>query len=792
MILDCIVYIGDDYIELDTFIFYLHYKYIIDFNLLNSKINELIKNVKFDTVIFLYENSLHYLLENISLIFLNNNIKFISHINNNKFNSFNKFNSDNIKLNSDNIKLNNKNLYQFIKNEKNNKISENNKFTENLEEITENLENLEINYGKIKINIIEKNIIENKNTILIYTNINNNNIINTLSLEYWNNIYEITFNSHKIDKIDQIIENKEILEKNNKINQINKISENSENLGEITEKNKITQKSTEFTEILENNNKIIENLEKDKISEDLSKITEKNNFSDNCPTITEKSQKSTEITENLEKNKISEDLREITEKNKISEDFGKFTESTQKSTEFTQKNKITQKCTEFTENLEKNKISEDLREITENSQKSTQNTEITQITEISTEKSQITQDIVIKNMYMECEKLRMKRFVLLEKIKENKIFGIITIKPYKNNNLRNLLQKILETNNCKFVQISINNLTENKLFNFQNINFFILLTNNLNIINFNKNNNNLFNNNKLFNLILPYELLIGFNIIKWTPYIFDFNIISSVTVSGPTESNGPDNRSTGIEDTKNTTKDPIGASTVMEENSTIQIAAPKVGTSTTNTLGKGANFTAMECTTGKGANFTATKCTMGKGANFTAMECTTEKNTNKVAAVTKTRESGTNSNTKDIKGSEGFNTGSNTKEDLFGVCRGTDPVTEENLIKQFAATKLDNTIESNSNTNDSGIKDIEGEGVDEETTFGDGRGTVGRGPYTVTEELTNNIKMDIKERFENLYEKILNNNKRNFSGLNPNFNNKTIILKGSYGIPTSYQHEHYI
>ncbi|XP_952852.1 uncharacterized protein TA07090 [Theileria annulata] len=112
------------------------------------------------------------------------------------------------------------------------------------------------------------------------------------------------------------------------------------------------------------------------------------------------------------------------------------------------------------------------------------------------------------------------------------------------------------------------------------------------------NINCLFNNNWINDEIINFylQLLQNHNRVN--------GINSSVTVTGPPNSNGPDS---------NTSKD--------SKDSTI-------GATTECTMGKGANFTAMECTMGKGANFTAMECTMGKGANFTAMECTMGKGAN--------------------------------------------------------------------------------------------------------------------------------------------------------------------
>uniref|UniRef100_A0A3B0MMU0 NADPH dependent oxidoreductase, putative n=1 Tax=Theileria annulata TaxID=5874 RepID=A0A3B0MMU0_THEAN len=111
----------------------------------------------------------------------------------------------------------------------------------------------------------------------------------------------------------------------------------------------------------------------------------------------------------------------------------------------------------------------------------------------------------------------------------------------------------------------------------------------------------------------------------------------------------------------------------IEEN---YIAAPKVGTeplgtSTTNSAGKGANFTATECTPRKGANFTAT-------------ECTGEKILNTIAAVTKTRESGTFS-----LYSKDTNTKGDTTVDTTNTTGTTGPstVTEENSIAAPKGTK---------------------------------------------------------------------------------------------------------
>ncbi|XP_954997.1 uncharacterized protein TA03865 [Theileria annulata] len=115
-------------------------------------------------------------------------------------------------------------------------------------------------------------------------------------------------------------------------------------------------------------------------------------------------------------------------------------------------------------------------------------------------------------------------------------------------------------------------------------------------------------------------------------------------------------------------------STNIEENIT-HFAAPKVGTGPTGTRFESQSSTPNDSTVvpgtkvssstvvssneetsitkdgtigpstvtmGKGANFTAIECTMGKGANSTAIECTSEKNPNKIAAVTNFGESSTN------------------------------------------------------------------------------------------------------------------------------------------------------
>ncbi|XP_951838.1 uncharacterized protein TA15615 [Theileria annulata] len=103
------------------------------------------------------------------------------------------------------------------------------------------------------------------------------------------------------------------------------------------------------------------------------------------------------------------------------------------------------------------------------------------------------------------------------------------------------------------------------------------------------------------------------------------------TVLGQADSNGPK--------VSSSTTGTIGASTVTPG---------KRANYTFNTLGKGANFTAMECTPGKGANFMGMECTpgkrdnnctpgrrandtfntMGKGANFMGTECTMGKRAN--------------------------------------------------------------------------------------------------------------------------------------------------------------------
>uniref|UniRef100_A0A3B0MKJ5 Uncharacterized protein n=1 Tax=Theileria annulata TaxID=5874 RepID=A0A3B0MKJ5_THEAN len=84
-------------------------------------------------------------------------------------------------------------------------------------------------------------------------------------------------------------------------------------------------------------------------------------------------------------------------------------------------------------------------------------------------------------------------------------------------------------------------------------------------------------------------------------------------------------------------------------------------------------------TPGKGANSTLMECTPGKGANFTATECTSEKNLNEIAAVTKIGESDTfseNITSKDIKASKVTNTRGLSTVTEEGVAVGASTVTD--------------------------------------------------------------------------------------------------------------------
>uniref|UniRef100_A0A3B0NJD0 Uncharacterized protein n=1 Tax=Theileria annulata TaxID=5874 RepID=A0A3B0NJD0_THEAN len=129
------------------------------------------------------------------------------------------------------------------------------------------------------------------------------------------------------------------------------------------------------------------------------------------------------------------------------------------------------------------------------------------------------------------------------------------------------------------------------------------------------NINCLFNNNWINDEIINFYLQL----------LQNHNLgFSTVTVTGPPNSNGPDSN-TSKDSKDSTNKGTIGASAVTVS-STKGKGANSIAMECTP--GKGANSIAMECTPGKGANFTAIECTPGKGANFTAMECTMGKGAN--------------------------------------------------------------------------------------------------------------------------------------------------------------------
>ncbi|XP_955181.1 uncharacterized protein TA04815 [Theileria annulata] len=262
-----------------------------------------------------------------------------------------------------------------------------------------------------------------------------------------------------------------------------------------------------------------------------------------------------------------------------------------------------------------------------------------------------------------------------------------------NNNFKNL--ENLE-NNLKNLENNLKNL-ENNLENLEN-NF-----NNLNL-------NNLINNFKKNNKILLYQLTFSFisnqffipiQFFYFLQYIF-LIILFPVTVSPVTVLGQADctTNSTVVPGTKDISSKVIssrGPSTVTEENSTTHFAA----------LGKGANFTAMECTSGKGANSTFMECTTGNMATNTIKDIK-----GVISGVNTSKEGpfgfGANTN----EGPFGF--GANTKEVPFRAVVGPSTVTEENSTINFAApgkganfTAMECTIRDIIDINDNNIEGIE-------------------------------------------------------------------------------------
>uniref|UniRef100_A0A3B0N4E1 Inner centromere protein, ARK binding region containing protein, putative n=1 Tax=Theileria annulata TaxID=5874 RepID=A0A3B0N4E1_THEAN len=166
--------------------------------------------------------------------------------------------------------------------------------------------------------------------------------------------------------------------------------------------------------------------------------------------------------------------------------------------------------------------------------------------------------------------------------------------------------------------------------------------------------------NDVFNLESSKNYIIG--------TLKDFLITSSVTVSGPPNSNGPDTSNTvngtNITNSTNCTNDTTNTNT---NSTTVTNGTTNTLTTTNGTIG------ASTVTKGKGANFTATECTIGKGANDTFTE---EKNPNEIAVVTKTGESGTFLDSK-VTSTEGDTNGVGEGTRLGVVGRGPDTVTEK-------------------------------------------------------------------------------------------------------------------
>ncbi|KAF5153426.1 diphthamide biosynthesis enzyme Dph1/Dph2 domain protein [Theileria parva strain Muguga] len=288
---DCIVYIGEScHFELETqfYIFFLRYKLSIDFSNLKSKVEELVQKVRFESVIFLYHNSLHHLLQPISQLFLNHNIKFLTH--------------NNVPRDTTAIRLLNRNLFQLTSS------------TDPVTTVTE--------------------LPDPNSTLLLYTTVETDDrVLQSLALEYPHNTYQITINTG-----------------------------------------------------------------------------------------------------------LSHDNPEIK----------------------------------------------------------------------------------LSNVNEQCERIRLKRYAMVEKVKQTKLFGIITLtKCLKGSNtLRTLLHRVIELRGGKSVQFSMNNLTENKLYNFPQVELFILLSCNYSFP----------IGTELRKLIvLPYEVLVGLNIVPWgTPYIFSFTRINTI------------------------------------------------------------------------------------------------------------------------------------------------------------------------------------------------------------------------------------------------------------------------
>ncbi|XP_954220.1 transcription elongation factor, putative [Theileria annulata] len=149
---------------------------------------------------------------------------------------------------------------------------------------------------------------------------------------------------------------------------------------------------------------------------------------------------------------------------------------------------------------------------------------------------------------------------------------------------------------------------------------------------------------KLSKSLLPIHKITSQRVIsiinKWKS-----QLRNSVTVTGTTASNGPEVTTDNLSTTNSTTTTPNRA------NSTNTTVVPGPEDSSSKDIG----------TVG------ASTVTEGKGANFTAMECTGEKNPNEIAVVTKTGESSTFSEDTNSKDTEGVNTEVNNEGAPLGT-----------------------------------------------------------------------------------------------------------------------------
>ena len=208
-----------------------------------------------------YENkNLYFPKENINgFKKVNNEVKPIIKLNNNKNENKNKINENNNKINENNKNENNNKINENnykkenSKKENNNKISENNNKNENNNKINEN------NIKKENNNKINENNNKNENSNKINENNNkkeNNNKINENNNKKEYNKIE---NNNKINENNKNENNKKMNENNNKKNENNNKTNENNNKTNENNKNENNNKTNENSKIennkTENNNK---------------------------------------------------------------------------------------------------------------------------------------------------------------------------------------------------------------------------------------------------------------------------------------------------------------------------------------------------------------------------------------------------------------------------------------------------------------------------------------------------------------------------------------------------------